>query len=167
VYKLKASIHIDAPIDRCFMLSTSIPVVALALKMNPVEGKTTGLAVKNDRILWRGWKFGLPQMHQSIISQYRRPDFFEDTMLRGRFKYFRHEHHFRFIDGQTFVWDEIFFSMHLSALGGNLIADKIVVPHIMETLRTRHRILKRIAEGRDWQRYLEGVPLLDEAAQTA
>ena len=162
VYRLKESIHINAPIDRCFMLSTSVPLVGYALKMKPVKGKTTGLVVKGDRVRWRGWKFGLPQMHESIITQYRRPDFFEDTMRRGRFRHFRHEHHFRFIDGHTLAYDQIRFSMHLGVLGGNFFADKVLVPYIMDTLRTRLRMLKRVAESTEWERFLEGVALVGE-----
>ena len=66
--------------------------------MRPIEGKTSGLVVEDDRLLWAGWKFGLPQMHESIITKYERPTFFQDTMERGRFKRFQHDHHF-YVDG--------------------------------------------------------------------
>ena len=42
MFRLKHSIHVNAPIERCFLLSTSIALVEQTLKMHPVKGKTTG-----------------------------------------------------------------------------------------------------------------------------
>jgi ligand-binding SRPBCC domain-containing protein len=156
LYRLKESIHIAAPIDRCFLLSTSIPLVAQTLAMTPRQGKTTGLVVKGDRIIWRGWKFGLPQMHETIITEYNRPEFFQDTMGRGRFRHFQHDHHLRDVGGQTLAYDIIRFSMPLGPLG-RFVASKLIVPHVLKLANERLHLLKRVAEGDDWQRYLEGV----------
>lgn len=156
MYRLKESIHINAPIDRCFLLATSIPLVAIVLKMRPVKGKKTGLIVNGDIVRWRGWKWGIPQMHETLITKYERPNYFQDTMRRGRFSFFKHDHYFRSIDGHTLCYDQIFFSMYLGPIG-NFFADKVLVPYMMELLRWRLRLLRRIAEGPNWERYLDGV----------
>ena len=86
MFTISDSIYINAPIERCFLLSTNIELVGQTLGMKPIEGKTSGLIMANDKLLWAGWKFGLPQMHESVITRYERPSFFQDTMERGRLR---------------------------------------------------------------------------------
>src|SRR5271155_5513560 len=103
------SIHVNAPIERCFLLSTSIELVEQTLEMHPVAGKTAGIVMPGDRLEWRGWKFGLPHRHESLITRYARPEFFQDTMARGRFDRFQHDHYFVEIDGHTLLNDKLRF----------------------------------------------------------
>ena len=162
MFRLKESIHINAPADRCFLLSTSIPLVEQILGMKPVSGKTTGLVGMGDRLLWRGWKFGLPALHETLITAYDRPRFFQDTMGRGRFRHFQHDHQFEEIDGRTLLVDIVRFSMPFGP-AGRLVGKHIVVPHVLNLMLRRFALLKRIAEGTDWERYLAGestVPTL-------
>jgi ligand-binding SRPBCC domain-containing protein len=153
VFRLKESIHIEAPIERCFLLSTSIDLVAQTLKLRPVEGKTTGAILDRDRVVWRGWKFGFPAFHETLITGYSRPSFFQDTMARGYFNYFQHDHHFHFIDGYTSVWDVVRCTFPLGYVG-HQFGRKVVVPHIQHLLRSRHLLLKRLAEGDGWREYI-------------
>jgi ligand-binding SRPBCC domain-containing protein len=156
-FTLRDSILIHAPIDRCFRLSTSIEVVALTLSMRPVaytpEAKLTGTITANDRLLWRGWKFGLPQLHETLITGFDSPCFFQDTMGRGRFATFQHDHHFTPADGGTLLQDELRFSMPFGWAGA-LVGAAIMVPHIKGLLRRRFALLKRLAEGDGWRTYL-------------
>jgi ligand-binding SRPBCC domain-containing protein len=152
-YRLKESIHIDAPLERCFLLSTSIEIVQMTLGMKPVAGKLTGLIVLGDRLLWRGWKFGLPAWHETLITRYERPSFFQDTMGSGMFQHFHHDHRFEFIDGRTLLADVVTFTMPLGPIG-NYMAKKVVIPHVLHTMIERFELIKRIAEGTDWQQYL-------------
>lgn len=166
LFTVSDSIHIHAPIERCFLLSTSLELVEQVLEMRPVEGgarKTAGLVVEGDRIEWRGWQFGLPQMHESVITRYDRPCFFQDTMARGRFKRFQHDHRFTEIDGHTLVVDKLKFSLPLG-WPGKMVARYVVIPHIAALLRRRMLLLKRVAEGAEWQRYLSEA---DEASRTS
>src|SRR5579871_6755400 len=124
--------------------------------MRPVEGsfrKTAGLVVQGDRIEWRGWVFGLPQVHESLITRYDRPAFFQDAMARGRFKRFQHDHRFTEIDGHTLVVDKVKFSLPLW-WPGKVVARWVMVPHIAALLRRRMLLLKHVAESTEWQRYL-------------
>ena len=63
MFRLKESIHVQASVDRCFLLSTSVALVEQTLGMRPVKGTTTGLIRSGESVTWRGWKFGLPAMH--------------------------------------------------------------------------------------------------------
>jgi ligand-binding SRPBCC domain-containing protein len=148
------TILIQAPIQRCFELSTSIEVVRRELHMEPVEGKRNGHVVLNDRILWRGWKFGLPQMHESLISAFEAPNFFQDTMLRGRFQAFQHDHHFTPTDTGTLLEDEIRFSLPFG-FAGDLVARLILLPYIRNVLHRRFQLLKSLAETDAWRTILE------------
>jgi hypothetical protein len=59
--------------------------------------------------------------------------------------------------------DIVRFSMPLGPLG-RAVGKHIVVPHVLTTMLKRFELLKRIAEGPDWERYLEGASL--DAAQS-
>ena len=144
--------------ERCFQLSTSIEVVALTLGMRPVEGKLGGMVAAGDRLLWRGWKFGLPQLHETLITGFRHPEgaepaFFQDTMGRGRFATFQHDHLFTPTQMGTLLEDELRFSMPLG-WAGEMVGKLVMVPHIQGLLRRRFGLLKRLAEDEGWREYL-------------
>jgi ligand-binding SRPBCC domain-containing protein len=153
MFTLRDSIVIDAPIERCFLLSTSIEVVALTLGMRTVEGKLGGTIVANDQLLWRGWKFGLPQMHETLITGFDAPRFFQDTMGRGRFASFQHDHRFTPLQGGVLLEDELRFSMPFG-WAGELVGRLVMVPHIRGLLKRRFALLKQLAEGDGWKDHL-------------
>ena len=80
MFTISDSIFINAPIERCFLLSTNIELVGRTLGMKPIEGKPADWLWPTTELVWAGWKFGLPQMHESYITRYERPSFFQDTM---------------------------------------------------------------------------------------
>ncbi|WP_158792947.1 SRPBCC family protein [Granulicella sp. L60] len=153
MFTISDSVHINAPIDRVFLLSTNIELVQQTLGLKPIEGKTSGMIVGGDRLLWAGWKFGFPQMHESLITKYERPNYFQDTMGRGRFQRFQHDHHFTEIGGQTLLHDKVRFTMPYG-WAGSLVAQAVMVPHISKLLRRRMHLLRKIAESGEWREYL-------------
>jgi len=153
MFLVKDDVHIQAPIERCFLLSTSVEIVARTLRMKPVRGKIAGLVRGGDRVDWRGWKFGLPQRHESLITKYTLPTFFQDAMESGRFQTFQHDHEFTEIGGQVLLKDTVRFSMPLG-IAGRLVGKYVLVPHIRNLLRNRFQLLKRIAESDEWRAYL-------------
>lgn len=153
LFTVSDTIHINAPIERCFLLSTHIELVSQTLAMQPIEGKSEGMVVGGDRLVWAGWKFGLPQMHESLITRYEPPLYFQDTMLRGRFKRFQHDHHFAEIDGYTLLTDKLRFSMPLG-WPGKKVGQHVLLPYISKMLRRRLELVKRVAESEEWRRYL-------------
>ena len=160
LFRLKESIHVNAPVERCFLLSTSIDLVRRTLKMTPFAGKRSGLIQAEDMLWWRGFKFGLPAWHQTHITRYERPLLFQDTMGHGQFKFFQHDHNFQWVDGQTFLWDIVRFSMPFGPVG-KIVGKQVVVPHVMQLLTSRFHLIKRLAEGPDWERWIP-----DEADRT-
>ncbi len=69
MFTIGDSIFIKAPIERCFLLSTNVELVGRTYGMKPIEGKTSGMVEADDKLLWAGWKFGFPQMHESVITR--------------------------------------------------------------------------------------------------
>lgn len=150
------SIHINAPIERCFLLSTSLDLVMRSLNMRLVASqstRTSGLVTDGDRLMWRGWVFGLPQFHESVITRYECPDFFQDAMARGRFRRFEHDHFFTEIGGRTLLNDKVRFSLPVRWATRSL-GQFVVTPHVARLLRHRLELLKRVAESDEWKKYL-------------
>lgn len=143
-----------APIERCFALSTHLAVVELTLAMQPVHGRTEGAVMDGDTVRWRGWKWGLPHMHESLIEAYDRPRFFRDRMIAGRFAAFEHDHRFTEQgDGSVLLQDEVRLSMKWGA-AGLMIGRTVVMPHIRKLIGERFALIKRLAEGQEWRRYV-------------
>ena len=159
MFVIKDNTHIEAPMERVFLLSCSLAIVERELGMHPVaEGgatRTTGLVVGGDRIYWKGWQLGMPLYHVSLISAYEPHRFFQDTMVTGWFRFFQHDHEFTEIAGHVLLKDTIRFSMPLGPLG-RWYGRKIMVPHIRGLLMRRFQLLKQIAESEEWRKYLEG-----------
>ena len=153
MHVLRAATTINAPIERVFLLSTHIETVRTTLGLKPVQGRTTGHVILGDRVVWRGWKFLLPQVHHTLITGYRFPVFFQDTQERGRFAFFQHDHHFVEAQNATELQDELRFRLPLGPLG-RFAARFILVPHIEGLLSKRFLLLKQLAETDAWKEIL-------------
>jgi len=157
MFVVKDNTHILAPIERCFLLSTSLALVERELGMRPVAKgdatRTEGLVVGGDRIRWEGWRFGMPQVHVSLISAFEPYRYFQDRMISGRFKTFQHDHEFTEIGGQVLLKDTVRFAMPFG-FAGRLVGKHVMVPHIRGLLQRRFALLKRIAESEEWRKYL-------------
>jgi ligand-binding SRPBCC domain-containing protein len=153
VFSLRDEIPVNAPVERCFLLSTSLEIVQQELKMRPVQGRTSGLISGGETVRWEGWKFCLPQFHESVIESFEPPVFFRDRMIAGRFASFEHDHTFTRRANDTLLQDEIRFSMPLG-WGGRVVGSRVLVPHIRGLMRRRFILLKQLAEGEGWRRYL-------------
>ena len=158
-FTLRDSILINAPIERCFQLSTSIEIVHKELGMTAIAGRTSGLVTAGDTVRWQGWQLGFPNYHVSLISAFDPPNFFQDRMLAGRFRTFEHDHHFASTPVGTLLSDEVRFIMPLG-IPGLIVGSAILVPHIRALLHRRFHLLKRIAESEseEWRQYLPPAP---------
>jgi len=156
-FTVRDEIVVHAPIERCFLLSTSVKIVEQELKMRPVRGRTSGFIIGEDTILWKGWQFGLPQFHESIIERFQPPVFFRDRMIAGRFATFEHDHAFtEQVNGSVLLQDEVRFTMRWG-WPGSLIGQLLLLPHIRALLQRRFARLKRIDESEEWKKYLPEV----------
>jgi hypothetical protein len=73
------SITIAAPIERVFALSTRMELVQQTLGMRLVESAlpntvSAGHISAHSRVVWRGWKFGLPTSDHTLITAFAAPE---------------------------------------------------------------------------------------------
>jgi uncharacterized protein YndB with AHSA1/START domain len=59
-----------------------------------VAGRTSGLIELGEQVTWEGRHFGFRQRFTSAITAYDRPHHFQDSMVRGAFASFVHDHYF-------------------------------------------------------------------------
>jgi len=154
LFSVHDNIVIRAPIERCFLLSTSVALVQKTLGMKPVAGRTSGHVVDGDTVRWEGWQLGFPNYHVSLITEFEEPYHFQDRMIAGRFRGFEHDHRFEVVDGGVLLSDEVRFTMPFGVLG-QLVGTFMLVPHVRRLVRARFAMLKQLAESDAWRLYVE------------
>jgi ligand-binding SRPBCC domain-containing protein len=178
MFIVRESAVVHSPIERIFLLSTRIELVRETLGMHTIDtgvegGLTAGHVVANSRVVWSGWKFGLPTRHHTLITGFIAPHekhtrfgdrelsaeaFFQDTQERGRFAFFQHDHHFyEFVDPVsgapvTELRDEVRFELPFGPLG-RIAARLLLTPHIRTLCRKRFARLQALAEGDGWRAF--------------
>ena len=178
------SITIAAPIERVFALSTRVELVQQTLGMRLVESAlpntvSAGHISAHSRVVWRGWKFGLPTSHHTLITAFAAPErqptgevtaFFQDSQEQGRFAFFQHDHYFREAYDSaaqqpiTTLHDEIRFALPCGALG-RVAANLMLAPHIRSLARRRFAMIRQLAESDGWRTWVDETPLHARASQ--
>jgi ligand-binding SRPBCC domain-containing protein len=154
---IEQSININAPIQRCFDLSRSIEVHLLGTERTEeqaVGGVTTGLIGPNEFVTWRAKHFGVRQHLTSKITAFSAPQYFQDTMVEGAFKFMQHDHFFKALsESQTEMTDRFIFAAPLPVLG--TIAEHLFLKSYMNRfLRHRNEIVKQVAESPNWRDFI-------------
>ncbi len=152
--------RIAAPPDRCFLLSLNIDLhkeSTAQTSERAIAGVTHGLIGPNQTVAWQGRHFGFMLTHDSLISQYARPQHFQDIMQRGMFKSFEHDHYFEPLpDGTTLMRDELRFTAPLGPLGW--LAETLVLRrYLTGFLIERNHLIKAVAESPEsrWKKYVD------------
>lgn len=147
---------IRAPIERCFDLARSVDVHLAGARETgerAVAGVVRGLLGPGDEVTWRARHFGVWQRLTSKITQFERPHRFRDSMVRGAFARFDHDHLFA-ADGEvTIMRDRFDFTSPLGPLGR--LADVLFLESYMRAfLIERNRVLREVAESDGWREFL-------------
>lgn len=154
---IKLITKINAPINRCFELSTSIDlhkISASKSKEEAISGRTEGLIVLNETVTWRAKHFGIWHTMEVKISEYDRPIYFIDEMVEGTFKFMKHKHEFRQEGNRTIMIDHFDFASPLGVLGK--VVDKLILRRYMRNfLLERNQIIKEFAETDKWKQVLK------------
>lgn len=146
---IELTTQINSDITRCFDLSRDVDIhklSAVGTKERAIDGRTHGLCERGDTITWEATHFGIRQRLRVEITKLDRPHFFEDRMITGAFKSMRHEHHFKFENGVTFMIDKFEYEVPYG-LAGNIFNRLILKRYMTKFLMTRNAIIKRLAEG--------------------
>ncbi|MFY1046691.1 SRPBCC family protein [Chryseobacterium sp. GP-SGM7] len=96
--KIHLKTIINANIQTVFDLSRDIDLHQKSTsKTNEkaIAGRTFGLIELSETVTWRAKHLGFYQTHQSKIIEMKKPHYFTDVMIKGRFKSFKHQHIFK------------------------------------------------------------------------
>ena len=138
--------RIRAPIERCFDAARDLDLHTKSMANTnevAVAGRTTGLIELGEEVTWRARHFGVRQHFTSKITAFDFPRYFQDTMQRGAFRSFVHDHYFTTQNGVTTMQDVLAFSAPLGILGR--IAEKLVLRRYLEKLLTTRAAVIRDA----------------------
>jgi len=140
---------IRAPIARCFDAARDLDLHVRSLahtNETAVAGRTSGLIGLGEEVTWRARHFGIRQHFTSKITAFDFPRYFQDTMQRGAFHSFVHDHYFEERDGITTMKDVLDFSAPLGILG--CIAETLVLRRYLERMLTqRAAVIRDAVEG--------------------
>ncbi|MCE3258595.1 MAG: cell division protein [Bacteroidetes bacterium] len=154
--ELTLETKINAPIERCFLLSLSIELHMAGTsgtEEKAVGGVTSGVLKLNDTVTWQARHFGIRQKLTSKITAYEKPFLFVDEMLSGAFKMIHHTHLFREENGVTIMTDHFTYKAPLGFLGR--IAEKMILSNYLRNfILKRNAVLKETAESDDWKKYI-------------
>jgi ligand-binding SRPBCC domain-containing protein len=147
---------IAAPKERVFDLSRSIDAhldTALHTGERAVAGVTMGLLGPEQEITWEAKHFGVRQRLKVKMSKFDRPNYFQDIMLEGTFRYMQHDHSFEDTKEGTLMMDRFEFSSPFGFL--DLIVDVLFLEHYMRRfILKRNATLKHTTESNDWEQYI-------------
>ena len=128
---IKLTTEINAPVQRCFDLSTSIDlhkIPASKSKEQAIDGRTNGVIKLNETVTCKAKHFGLWHKMKIRITEFEKPNFFVDEMIYGTFKSMKHRHEFIQNGNQTIMIDTFEFSSPLGVLGK--IVDNLIFKNI-------------------------------------
>jgi ligand-binding SRPBCC domain-containing protein len=152
--------RIAAPPERCFLLSLSIDLhmeSTAPTRERAIAGVTQGLIGLGETVTWQGRHFGFMLTHETQITRYDRPRYFQDVMVRGMFRTFEHDHHFQSLgDSATLMRDELRLTVPFGPIGW--LAESLVLRrYLARFLAQRNMTIKHVAEAPEdvWARFLD------------
>jgi ligand-binding SRPBCC domain-containing protein len=147
---------IRASIETVFDLSRSIDVHQLsqtAHQEKAVGGRVSGLIELNEEVVWEARHLGVSQRLSSRIVSMARPSHFRDSMVKGAFRRFDHDHFFvESADGVTTVRDVFDYTSPFGLIGRFM--DVVFLKSYMQRLLVeRNLVIKGIAESKEHEKF--------------
>ncbi len=102
---------------------------------------------------WQARHFFKTRQFTSKITAMQRPVSFTDEMIKGDFKSFRHEHHFKSAENGTIMIDIIDFEAPYGFIGrmGTIF---FLRSYVEKLLIKRNTVIKEYAETQKWKAIL-------------
>jgi ligand-binding SRPBCC domain-containing protein len=151
VPRLEIETVINAPRERCFDLARDLDLHLRSMQASgerAIAGRTSGLIGMGEEVTWEARHFGLSHQHCSRITAFARPEHFRDSMVRGRFKRFEHDHYFAERNGVTTMRDVIDFASPFG-LVGQLVDVAFLSRYLRVLIVQRNRVIKQTGEARE------------------
>jgi ligand-binding SRPBCC domain-containing protein len=154
--KIELDTAVNAPVERVFDLARCIDLHQDSMskyREKAVAGVTSGLIGLHEMVTWEAVHFGIRQRLTSVITKFDRPHHFQDIMIKGAFKKLTHDHFFVKNNEKTEMKDVFEYTAPLGFLGE--MADRVFLERYMTNLlKERNELIKRVAEGADWQKFV-------------
>ena len=150
---------IRAPIERCFDLARSVEVhlagnVHCGEAAVAAAGVTSGLLDRGQCVTWRAKHFGVRHQLTTEITAMDRPSFFQDTMIRGPFRFMQHDHVFRSLSHDRTEMRDVFRFAAPVPILGHFAEITFLRAYMQRLLLERNAVVKEIAESEAWRNYL-------------
>ena len=146
----------EAPADRIFDLSRSVRLHRESMvKYNEtiVEGATGGLMELEDTVTWKARHLLKNRTLKVKVTALKRPDFFIDEQVRGDFDFMKHEHYFKPVQNGTLMIDQFHYEPGGGTLG-KLVNRIYLQKYLTRLLEERNAFIKKLAEGNQWQQFI-------------
>ena len=157
--RLEELTTINAPIQRCFDLSRSVEVHLLANVHSGEQaialgGVTSGLVGFSEQVTWRAKHFGIWQELTSKTTALESPTYLQVTMVRGIFRFMQADHLFQTLPSGVTEMKDVFSITAPLPLLGRLAEALFLRRYMLNLLRERNAVIKRLAESSEWKKYL-------------
>lgn len=145
---IQLATFIHAPVAIVYDLARSIELhleSTAHTREKAIAGRMTGLCEEGDLITWEATHFGIRQRLSVQIFRMQPPHYFEDRMVNGAFKSFRHQHFFEAQETGTLMKDIFDYKSPLGIFGK--LADALFLKRYMtDLLVRRNAVIKQNAE---------------------
>ena len=145
-----------APVERVFNLSRSInlhQISTIDTNEKAIGGVLNGLININETVTWQAKHLFKTRQFTSKITAMQSPDFFIDEMIKGDFKSFHHQHHFKAVENGSIMIDVVNFESPYGVIGK--IANSLFLKSYIEKLLIkRNTVIKDYAETQKWKAIL-------------
>ena len=154
-------IEIHAPIERVFDLARSVNLHVKSVEnvQEEIVGEIKrGLVQLGDEITWHGRYLGFMHTVTFRITAWNPPWYFCNSLVKGLFLKMDHHYSFHAAGDVTVMSDVLNYVMPYGFMG-QIFDSFLMRPHLRHFLAERARFLKTVAEGDEWQRYLNAEKL--------
>jgi ligand-binding SRPBCC domain-containing protein len=154
--KIHLTSFIAAPIERVFDLSRSInlhQISTASTNEKAIDGVMNGLINKDETVTWQAKHLFKTRLFTSKITEMKNPDFFIDEMIKGDFKSFNHQHHFKAAANGTIMIDLLNFETPYGIFG-KIVNTIFLKSYIEKFLIKRNEVIKEYAETQKWKAIL-------------
>ena len=118
-----------------------------------IGGVLNGLININETVTWQAKHLFKTRQFTSKITAMQSPDFFIDEMIKGDFKSFHHQHHFKAVENGSIMIDVVNFESPYGVIGK--IANSLFLKSYIEKLLIkRNTVIKDYAETQKWKAIL-------------
>jgi ligand-binding SRPBCC domain-containing protein len=108
------------------------------------------LIKENETVTWQAKHLFKIRRFTSKITVMKIPVYFTDEMMKGDFKSYKHEHHFKQIENGTLMIDLVEFESPYSIIG-SLFNKLFLTRYLQKMLEHRNAVIKEYAESQKWK----------------